>query len=166
MQAWELCSLYVVGTNFITLCRLKDILAPAEVWWCWERQLCPCHSLLVARRNFCLFKLLDGGAQRRNSLPEDCPQSAATRSRYAGRVQLWTASCLVVTPLANVCYNEAWLSFTALCFCDTAILGVGYIPDRLCGPVVRVPGYRSTGSGFDSRRQHIFVRSGGISQAH
>jgi hypothetical protein len=28
--------------------------------------------------------------------------------------------------------------------------------DRLCGLVVRVPGYRSSGSGFDSRRYQIF----------
>jgi hypothetical protein len=31
-----------------------------------------------------------------------------------------------------------------------------YTPDRLCGLVVRVPGYRSTGHGFDSRRYQIF----------
>jgi hypothetical protein len=28
--------------------------------------------------------------------------------------------------------------------------------DRLCGLVVRVPGYRCRGAGFDSRRYHIF----------
>jgi hypothetical protein len=28
--------------------------------------------------------------------------------------------------------------------------------DRLCGLVVKVPGYRSRGSGFDSRRYQIF----------
>jgi hypothetical protein len=28
--------------------------------------------------------------------------------------------------------------------------------DRLCGLVVRVPGYRSRGSGLDSRRYQIF----------
>jgi hypothetical protein len=27
--------------------------------------------------------------------------------------------------------------------------------DRLCGPVVRVPGYRSRGLGFDSQRYQI-----------
>jgi hypothetical protein len=30
------------------------------------------------------------------------------------------------------------------------------ICDGLCGLVVRVPGYRSRGSGFDSRRYQIF----------
>jgi hypothetical protein len=28
--------------------------------------------------------------------------------------------------------------------------------DSLCGPLVRVPGYRSRGTGFDSRRYQIF----------
>jgi hypothetical protein len=30
------------------------------------------------------------------------------------------------------------------------------IPDRLCGPVVRVPGYISKDPGFESRHYHIF----------
>jgi hypothetical protein len=30
------------------------------------------------------------------------------------------------------------------------------IEDRLCGLVVGVPGYRSRGSGFDSRRYQVF----------
>jgi hypothetical protein len=33
------------------------------------------------------------------------------------------------------------------------------IMDRLSGLVVRVPGYRSRGSGFDSRRYQILLRS-------
>jgi hypothetical protein len=33
---------------------------------------------------------------------------------------------------------------------------VSVFKDRLCGLVVRVPGYRSRGSGFDSRRYQIF----------
>jgi hypothetical protein len=32
----------------------------------------------------------------------------------------------------------------------------GHVWDRVCGLVVRVPGYRSRGPGFDSRRYHIF----------
>jgi hypothetical protein len=34
--------------------------------------------------------------------------------------------------------------------------------DRLCGLVVRVPGYRSWGLGFDSRRYQIFLRVVGL----
>jgi hypothetical protein len=35
--------------------------------------------------------------------------------------------------------------------CDNVLIGPG-----LCGVVVRVPGYRSRGLGFDSRRYQIF----------
>jgi hypothetical protein len=34
--------------------------------------------------------------------------------------------------------------------------------DRLCGLVVRVPGYRSRGPGFDSQRYQIFVEVLGL----
>jgi hypothetical protein len=34
--------------------------------------------------------------------------------------------------------------------------------DRLCGLVIRIPGYRSRGPGFDSRRYHIFSEVVGL----
>jgi hypothetical protein len=36
--------------------------------------------------------------------------------------------------------------------------------DRLCGPVVRVPGYRSRGAGLDSRHYQIFWEVVGLEQ--
>jgi hypothetical protein len=37
-----------------------------------------------------------------------------------------------------------------------------YFTDRLCGLVVRVPGYRSRGPGFDFRRYRIFCEVVGL----
>jgi hypothetical protein len=39
---------------------------------------------------------------------------------------------------------------------------IGYWLDRLCGLVVRVPGYRSRGSGFDSQRYQIICEVLGL----
>jgi hypothetical protein len=39
---------------------------------------------------------------------------------------------------------------------DAVIEEISVIGDRLCGPVVRVPGYRSRGPGIDSRHYQIF----------
>jgi hypothetical protein len=36
------------------------------------------------------------------------------------------------------------------------IIIIAFVGDRLCGLVVRVPGYRSRGPEFDSRRYQIF----------
>jgi hypothetical protein len=47
----------------------------------------------------------------------------------------------------NCHYSRGWLNF---CSC------LWRIQDRLCGLVVRVPGYRSRGLGFDSRGYQIF----------
>jgi hypothetical protein len=38
----------------------------------------------------------------------------------------------------------------------TALFSEKELPDRLCGLVVRVPGYRSRDPGFESRRYKIF----------
>jgi hypothetical protein len=37
--------------------------------------------------------------------------------------------------------------------------------DRFCGLVTRVPGYRTRGPGFDSRRYHIFLVVVGLERA-
>jgi hypothetical protein len=40
--------------------------------------------------------------------------------------------------------------------CSSIVICVAKFHDRLCGLVVRVPGYRSRGAGFNSRRYQIF----------
>jgi hypothetical protein len=40
------------------------------------------------------------------------------------------------------------------------------LQDRLCGLVVRVPGYRSRGPRFDSRRYQIFWEVVGLERGH
>jgi hypothetical protein len=52
-------------------------------------------------------------------------------------------------PLPPNSLLSALYSNTIFCFCRS-------LKDRLCGLVVRVPGYRSRGYGFDSRRYQIF----------
>jgi hypothetical protein len=52
-------------------------------------------------------------------------------------------------------------------FCHEVVMFVGFtfvtgLKDRLCGLVVRVSGYRSTGPGFDSRPYQIFWEVGGL----
>jgi hypothetical protein len=47
-------------------------------------------------------------------------------------------------------------------FINLQIFAVIFTSDRLCGLVVRVPGYRSRGSRFDSRRYQIFWEVVGV----
>jgi hypothetical protein len=46
--------------------------------------------------------------------------------------------------------------YTVVLFIRSAISPYKPLSDRLCGLVVRVPGYRSRGPCFDSRRYQIF----------
>jgi hypothetical protein len=54
-----------------------------------------------------------------------------------------------------LCHRMLWCHFNA-CTPKTDFLSCLVIIDRLCGLVVRVPGYRSIGPGFDYRRYQIF----------
>jgi hypothetical protein len=84
---------------------------------------------------------------------------------------------LLVRCELNLCYVQesrpslwssdqcSWLhNGDVLCF----LLGSNWIyvmykkADRLCGLVIRVPGYRSRGPGFDSRRYQIFWKVVGL----
>jgi hypothetical protein len=49
-------------------------------------------------------------------------------------------------PFLNVCSSQS-----AQTFLNTVFENASLIQDRLCGLVVRVPGYISGGHGFDSR---------------
>jgi hypothetical protein len=56
--------------------------------------------------------------------------------------------------------QTSWLIFVELVLMSLHVSYFLYLlttlPDRLCGLVVRVPGYRFRGPEFDSRRYHIF----------
>jgi hypothetical protein len=56
--------------------------------------------------------------------------------------------------LRNISTSQ-WLRFGQPSFAYL-IINLLYEIDCLCGLVVRVPGYRSRGPGFDSQRYHIF----------
>jgi hypothetical protein len=47
-------------------------------------------------------------------------------------------------------------------FCSQMSTFINWRYDRLCGLVVRVPGYKSRGRGFDSRRYQIFWKVIGL----
>jgi hypothetical protein len=60
---------------------------------------------------------------------------------------------ILIAYFSLFCVSKFFLSFHAY----TGIFKVSYFYlDRLCGLVVRVPGYRSWGPWFDSRCYHIF----------
>jgi hypothetical protein len=55
-------------------------------------------------------------------------------------------------------YRDKLLIYSRANWWTSGLLNIGkeYYPDRLCGLVVRVSGYRYRGLGFDPRRYQIF----------
>jgi hypothetical protein len=63
--------------------------------------------------------------------------------------------------LIKSCLNETKSNVCYVNICMIIFLSKGSKTDRLCGLVVRDPGYRSRGSGLCSRHYQIFFRRSG-----
>jgi hypothetical protein len=65
-------------------------------------------------------------------------------------------SLLCMVPISLVRVLTLQCTFTLALSVAPIITGITLVFDRLCGLVVRVPGYRYRGPGFDSRGYQIF----------
>jgi hypothetical protein len=74
-------------------------------------------------------------------------------NRRFGGMSIHTRSTLHRTPEDDIIRNNSCLATKQR---ESFISYAGKYTDRLCGLVVRVPSYRSRGTGFNSRRYQFF----------